>query len=88
MSRILPIFVALFVAICLFPTDESLPADGNSCFFVDGVPLCGREGEEAREKERKMIANLIAKQVNGKEIYLCLRYCSCNLEIPKRPFSA
>lgn len=62
MFRILPICVALFVAICLFPTDESLPADGNSCFFVDGVPLCGREGEEAREKHRKMIENLIVKQ--------------------------
>ena len=86
MFRILPIFVALFVAICLFPTDESLPADGNSCFFVDGVPLCGREGEEAREKHRKMIENLIVKQVMGKKFVFVRRYFSCNLEIPKRTF--
>ena len=62
--RILPLFAAIFVAICLFPVDESLPADGNSCFFVDGRPICGREGEIAREKHAKMVANLVAQQVN------------------------
>jgi len=62
--RILPIAAVLFVAICLFPIDESLPVDNNgqSCFFVDGAPLCGREGELAREKHRKMIESLIAQQ--------------------------
>ena len=66
--RILPLFAAIFVAICLFPVDESLPADGNSCFFVDGRPICGREGEIAREKHAKMVANLVAQQVQTNTI--------------------
>ena len=44
--------------------DPLFTVDGQSCFFVDGAPLCGREGELAREKHRKMIESLIAQQVN------------------------
>ena len=44
--------------------NDALCTDGQSCFFVDGVPLCGREGELAREKHRQMIESLIAQQVN------------------------
>merc|ERR1711953_647418 len=62
--RFLPIAAVLFVAICLFPIDESLPVDNNgqSCFFVDGVPLCGEEGEKAREEQRKFIERMISQQ--------------------------
>ena len=37
--------------------------DGQSCFFVDGVPLCGEEGEKAREEQRKFIERMISQQV-------------------------
>merc|ERR1711953_960364 len=58
------IAAVLFVAICLFPIDESLPVDNNgqSCFFVDGVPLWGEEGEKAREEQRKFIERMISQQ--------------------------
>ena len=41
--------------------------DGQSCFFVDGVPLCGEEGEKAREEQRKFIERMISQQVK----YIC-----------------
>ena len=62
--RILPIVAVLFVTICLFHIDETLPVDEQSCFFMDGVPICGEEGRLARLKHEEMLKKLINDQVH------------------------
>ena len=44
---------------------------------MDGVPLCGEEGEKAREEQRKFIERMISQQV--KIFFQILWKSRCNI---------